>query len=57
MKFATSCAPLPPVETVTGACDVFDPIYPTAEDAEVMSDDLARQIVVHDDKGIALGCW
>lgn len=57
MKFAAGCASLPPVETVTGSCDVFSPIYPTVEDAEVISDDLARQLIAHDDKGRALGCW
>jgi hypothetical protein len=57
LKFASACAPLPPVETRTGACDVFSPIYPTAEDAEVISDDLGRQLIAHDDKGRALGCW
>ncbi|MEZ5665867.1 MAG: hypothetical protein R3F55_00195 [Alphaproteobacteria bacterium] len=56
LKFATGCA-RSPVETATGACDAFGPIHPTPADADAISIELARQLVAHDDKGRALGCW
>lgn len=35
----------------------FKPIRPTAQDVVVMSDSLARQILEHNEHGVAIGAW
>lgn len=43
-----------------GGLDVCAPwkaIVPQPEDVDVISGDLARQIVDHDETGVELGCW
>lgn len=40
-----------------GSSDGFRPIRPTAQDVEVISDSLARQILEHNEHGAAIGAW
>ena len=35
----------------------FKPIRPTSQDVDVISDSLARQILEHNEHGVAIGAW
>ena len=41
----------------TTASDGFKPIRPMTGDVRVISDSLARQILEHNDHGVAIGAW
>jgi hypothetical protein len=45
------------LEARTGACDVFVPIRPGAADVGAISDELVRQLLVHNETGEALCGW
>lgn len=38
-------------------CQIFGPIYPTAQDADMISDDLVEQLLRHNETGAALCGW
>jgi hypothetical protein len=46
-----------PEEARASRCAGWAAIRPTIEDVDLMSDDLAAQILAHNLMGVDLGCW